>query len=188
MQNHRHESNNRLIELLKTGDREAFAEIYERYWALLFRHALGMLKDEDGAKDVVQDVFTMLWEKAPTLEVHTSLSSFLYTSVRYAVLKRFRHSKVVDNYLSTLNDIMLQGVESTDMYVNEKELSKKIEQELNMLPPKMRRVFELSRIHEYSYREISDELGLADNTVKRQVSNALKILRTRLQIILFIFF
>lgn len=188
MQHHRHESNTTLVELLKTGDREAFAEIYDRYWALLLRHALGMLKDEEGAKDVVQDVFTMLWEKAPTLEVHTSLSSFLYTSARYAVLKRFRHSKVVDNYLSTLNDVMQEGVESTDMYVNEKELSQRIEQELNMLPPKMRKVFELSRIHEYSYREIADELGLADNTVKRQISNALKILRTRLQAIFIPFF
>ena len=136
-----------------------------------------MLEDEDIAQDVVQDVFQMLWEKNLTLNIHTSLSSFLYTSVRYRILDQFKRNKIEHSFLSTLRTEIESGVSSTDDAIAEKEFTRKIEEGLNKLPPKMRTVFELSRIHEYSYREISKELNLSENTVKKQISNSLKILR-----------
>ncbi|HMI03987.1 MAG TPA: RNA polymerase sigma-70 factor [Pedobacter sp.] len=169
-----------LFVLLQQGDQIAFAQIYERYLQLLFRHALDMLHDEDEARDVVQDIFQMLWEKAGELEIHTSIRSFLYASTRYRVLKRIRHSKVADQYLSTLRNEFESCVASTDQSIAEKELTKKIEAGLAKLPPKMREVFELSRVHELSYKEIAEQLDLSDHTVKRQVSNALKIMRETL--------
>lgn len=169
-----------LVGLIKEGHSKAFAEIYERYWALLLRHAIGLLKDEDEAKDIVQDVFKVLLEKGTSLEIHTSLSSFLYTSTRYRILNHFRHSKVAESYLATLQSELEPGLPSTDQIIEEKELTRLIENGLEKLPPKMREVFELSRINEYSYREISDKLNLSDHTVKRQISNALKIMRDSL--------
>lgn len=170
-------SDQELVLSLKEGNRAAFAEIYERYWSLLLRHSIGMLKDESIAQDAVQDVFQMLWEKSLSLKIHTSLSSFLYTSIRYRILDQLKRSKIEDRFLSTLKTEIESGVASTDDTIAEKEFAKKIEDGLGKLPPKMRRVFELSRIYEYSYREISEELNLSDNTVKRQISNALKIMR-----------
>ncbi len=41
------------IALLKSGDKTAFSEVYQRYWPLLFRHALKLLQEDEGAKDVV---------------------------------------------------------------------------------------------------------------------------------------
>jgi RNA polymerase sigma-70 factor (ECF subfamily) len=177
-----------LTVLLKKDDRTAFAEIYERYWALLLRHALGMLHQQDEAKDVIQDVFQMLWEKRAILEIHTSLSAFLYVAVRNRVLKQFRHGKVAESYLATLQSLMETGIASTDQHIEVKELTKQIEAGLNKLPKKMREVFELSRLHQYSYRQISEELDLSDNTVKRQISNALKILRESINRGLIFFF
>lgn len=136
-----------------------------------------MFRNEQLSQDAVQDVFQMLWEKKVTLHVHTSLSSFLYTSVRYRILDQLKRDKVQNRFLSTLQTEIESSITSTDDAVAEKDLAKKIEQGLSNLPPKMRRVFELSRIHEQSYREIAEELNLSDNTVKRQVSNALKIMR-----------
>lgn len=175
-----------LATLLIQDDRAAFAEIYERYWSILLNHALKMLGSEDEAKDVIQDVFSTLWQKRTTLEIHTSLASFLYISVRYQVLKVIRHSKVAERYLSTLQRNIEEGLPATDL-PQERELAKRIEDGIRQLPPRMKEVFELSRIHGYSYREIAEKLDLADNTVKRQVSNALKILRIRLNQLLFFF-
>lgn len=177
-----------LTVLLKKGDSTAFAEIYERYWTLLLHHALGMLRNEDEAKDVIQDVFHMLWEKRTALEIHTSLAAFLYVATRNRILKQFRHGKVADSYLSTLQGVIEKGIATTDQDIEVKELTKQIEDGLNRLPEKMREVFELSRLHEYSYRQISEKLELSDNTVKRQISNALKILREGLNRGLFFFF
>lgn len=166
---------------LGAGSRTAFAEIYERYWSLLLSHAIKMLKDEEKAQDAVQDVFQMLWEKSPTLNIHTSLSSFLYTSLRYRILDKLKRDKIEDRFLNTLQTEIESGVSSTDDAMAEKEFARKIEEGLNMLPPKMRTVFELSRMNDYSYREISKELNLSENTVKKQISNSLKILRKSIQ-------
>ncbi|MDO7743895.1 MAG: RNA polymerase sigma-70 factor [Pedobacter sp.] len=166
---------------LKAGSRAAFVEIYDRYWSLLLSHAIRMLQDEDIAQDVIQDVFQMLWEKHLTLNIHTSLSSFLYSSVRYRILDQLKRDKIEGRFLSTLQTEIESGVTSTDDSIAEKEFTKKIEEGLNKLPPKMRTVFELSRIHEYSYQEISKELNLSENTVKKQISNSLKILRNSIK-------
>ena len=166
---------------LGAGSGTAFAEIYERYWSLLLSHAIKMLKDEEKAQDAVQDVFQMLWEKSPTLNIHTSLSSFLYTSLRYRILDKLKRDKIEDRFLNTLQTEIESGVSSTDDAMAEKEFARKIEEGLNMLPPKMRTVFELSRMNDYSYREISKELNLSENTVKKQISNSLKILRKSIQ-------
>lgn len=166
---------------LGAGSRTAFAEIYERYWSVLLSHAIKMLKDEEKAQDAVQDVFQMLWEKSPALNIHTSLSSFLYTSLRYRILDKLKRDKIEDRFLTTLQTEIESGVSSTDDAMAEKEFARKIEEGLNMLPPKMRTVFELSRMNDYSYREISKELNLSENTVKKQISNSLKILRKSIQ-------
>lgn len=141
-----------------------------------------MLDDIDQAKDVIQDVFTMLWVKSAELHLNVSLSSFLYASVRNRTMNQIDHSKVRENYLSSLENAIEEGESTTDNLLMEKELSKRIEAELSLLPEKMRKVFELSRIYDYSYRQISEELNISDNTVKKQMSNALKILRNKLHL------
>jgi DNA-directed RNA polymerase specialized sigma24 family protein len=54
-------SDNELIQLLKESDHRAYTEIYNRYFYLLYVHACKKLRDEEQAKDVVQDVFATLW-------------------------------------------------------------------------------------------------------------------------------
>ncbi|MNE49150.1 ECF RNA polymerase sigma factor SigW [compost metagenome] len=146
-----------------------------------------MLQDAEQAKDVIQDVFTMLWVKRVELELQVSLSSFLYASVRNRTLNQIDHSKVRTKYMDSLQLAIEEGECSTDNLVNEKELTKRIESELANLPEKMRVVFELSRKYDYSYKEIADELSITDHTVKKQMSNALKILRSRINFLFSIF-
>jgi len=176
-----------LLHLLKNGDHMAYKEIYNRYWGILYRHSLRMLQDAEQTKDVIQDVFTMLWVKRAEFEFQVSLSAFLYASVRNRTLNQIDHSKVRTKYMDSLQQAIEEGECSTDNLVNEKELTKRIEAELANLPEKMRVVFELSRKHDYSYKEIADELSITDHTVKKQMSNALKILRSRINFLFSIF-
>jgi RNA polymerase sigma-70 factor (ECF subfamily) len=169
-----------LTVLLKQQDQRAYTVIYERYWALLFRHAGRMLKDEEQAADVIQDLFTVMWTNAETLEINTSLASYLYTSLRNRILKLIRREKVQINYLVTLPDFEKEGHNITDEILREKELQMQIEREIEMLPSKMREIFELSRNAHMSYKQIAEEINIAEGTVKKQVYNALKILRARL--------
>jgi len=166
--------------LLKASNHAAFTEIYNRYWLLLFNHARRMLKDDEQAKDVVQDTFNSLFDKTGKLQVHISLSAYLYQTVRYMIFNLIRHEKVKINYLNSIQAYFQTGVCSTDELIREKELKQQIEQEIEMLPAKMRRIFELSRKAHLSYKEIAEQTMTSEGTVRKQVYYALKILRGKL--------
>ncbi|PRD47752.1 RNA polymerase sigma factor [Sphingobacterium haloxyli] len=170
-------TDHKLLSLLKSGDERAFAEIYRRYWEVLFCHALRILQDDDLAKDALQDVFATLWDKYATIDDRGKLSAFLYRSVRNRVFDLLDHSKVKDAYLSMVTKVADIGVWSVDAHIRERELAGAIEREVADMPEGMRRVFELSRLDGLSYREIASELQISENTVKVQVSRALRLLR-----------
>lgn len=173
-------SDDELINLLKVGDRVAYEKIYQRYWLKLYRHALKMLQNEEEAKDVVQDVFVMLWSKQNELNSITSLSSYLYASVRNKILNLFKRNRIEDNHLDSLKVFIGQGENITDHLIREKNLSAIIEKEITLLPDRMRQVFELKRKNNLSYQEIAKEMTISDLTVKTQMNKAIKVLRLRL--------
>lgn len=171
-----------LMGFISQDDELAFAEIYHRYKGVLFLHAYRMLGDEDEAKDILQELFTVLWTKRNNIILNNSLSSYLYGSVRNRIFDFIAHKKVEKRYITSLTDFLTEGECITDHRVREKELSSLIEKEVSLLPPKMREVFELSRKKNLSYKEIADELHISDKTVKKQVNNALNILRKKLDV------
>jgi len=174
--------------MFKEGQRSAYEEIYHRYSALLFNHARKMIQNDEDAKDLVQDVFSVFWLDGPTLELQTTLSAYLYALVRYKVFNLIDRKKVRSNYLSSLEELIKKNEYSGEYRVREKQMEELIEKEISALPPKMREVFELSRKANLNYREIAEKLDISDNTVKKQMSNALKILRSRLLVIFDLFF
>lgn len=169
-----------LLSIVKGGDETGFAEIYERYWAVLYRHAHKMVKDESLAQDIVQEVFVGLWDRISDLHIDLSLSSYLYAAVRNRVLNAIQKERVQERYIDTMINQLNASEAITDHRLREQMLKEKIEEEISGLPAKMRDVFELSRMHHLSYKEIAEKLEISDKTVKKQVSNAIKILRFKL--------
>jgi len=176
-----------LLAMFKGGQRSAYEEIYRRYWTLLFSHARKMVQSDEDAKDIVQDVFSVFWLDGPTLELNTSLSAYLYSIVRYKVFNLIDRKKVRSDYLSLLGSFIKRNEYSGEYLLRAKQMEELIEKEIAALPQKMREVFELSRKANLNYREIAEKLNISDNTVKKQMSNALKILRSRLGIIFDLF-
>ncbi|SEM54594.1 RNA polymerase sigma-70 factor, ECF subfamily [bacterium A37T11] len=174
-------SDEQLLYLLSQGNEAAFSAIYNRYWSILLRHALRMLhNDEDEAQDILQDTFSMLWDRREMLEVHGKLSAFLYGTLRNRILNSLDHQKVRANYQASLGAFEASGPLMPDQALRDKELARLIEEEIQHLPSKMREIFELRSKEELSYREISEKLNVTEHTVRKQVSNALRILRDKL--------
>lgn len=169
-----------LIALLKSGDKNAFTEIYDRYWSVLYLHARHMLRNQDDASDVIQEVFTSIWNRAKELDLSVNLNAYLYRSVRNAVLNMIRKGKVEGDYRKSLVAFYARGEFSTENVVNFNDLKGLIEREVQSLPKKMREVFELSRNQNASHAEIAKQLNMSDEAVKKQISRALSILRKKL--------
>jgi RNA polymerase sigma-70 factor, ECF subfamily len=179
----RQQSDRELTDLIAKDNEAAFAEIYTRYKGVLYLHAYRMLGDEEEAQDILQELFTALWIRRKELTFVSALSSYLYQSVRNRVLDVIAHKKTEEKYIESLSQFMASGEYITDHKVRENELTLLIESEVARLPAKMKEIFELSRKENLSYKEIADELNISDKTVKKQVNNALKILRQRIEVI-----
>lgn len=179
-----------LLSLLKEDDYLAYTEIYDRYSGLLYIHAYKRLGDREEARDIVQELFTVLWMNRSNFELRTHLAGYLYTAVRNRTLRRISHKQIESIYFESLQQSILEGNAVTDHLIREKELATLIEKEIDALPVKMRHVFKLSRTLHLSHREIAEQLDLSEATVKKHVNNALKVLRIKFShfLSLFVFF
>ncbi len=177
----RTQTDQQLVALLKAGDEAAFTEIYDRHWATLYYHVHKMLRQEDDSKDVVQEVFSSLWLKREQLRDDTNLSGLLYIQGRNRVLNLIEQQRVRSDYLSAIAAFATDRHNSTIELLDEKELLALVEHEIRSLPPKMREIFELSRKENLSHKEIADRLQLSEQTVKKQVQNALKVIKPKLR-------
>jgi len=179
-----------LLILLKASDHRAYTEIYDRYHYLMLSHAYKKLRDEEQAKDVIQELFANLWMRRENDLKATNLAGYLYTSTRNRILDIFAHQKVRSDYVdSSLRDFALHGsYKNTDHLILEKELRDYIEKEIQALPKKMREIFELSRKGHYTHKEIAAQLNTSEHNVSKQVSNAIKILKKKTDIFIIIYF
>lgn len=163
-----------LIDQIKTGNRLAFNALYLRYWEDLYRFGYAILKDEDQAKDILQDIFFALWRNRETLEIK-SVSAYLYTAVRYEVTRALRNGRLTaahEEYLATLH-----SPHSSEADLHLSDLEHQVKETLDKLPKKSREVFYLSRFKELSNKEIAQKLNLSQRTVEWHISSALQHLR-----------
>lgn len=168
-----------LTALLRNSNHDAFAEIYTRYKNPLYLHAYRMLQDDEEAKDVVQELFATLWTTRHTLVISASLDAYLYGSIKNRILNYMAHQKVISRYTEFLRAYLESGSPANDDVMVAKELAAIIEREVAQLPPKMREIFELSRCKGLSHKQIAEKLDISDKTVKKQLHNAIKILKPK---------
>jgi len=176
-----------LIILLKEGDKPAYTEIYNRYKTLLQSHGYRKLGDPEEVKDILQELFANLWTKRSEIPATTNLSGYLYIAMRNKVFNVLSHKQIENKYVQSLQQFIDDGNYITDA-IREKEFALLIQKEIDILPPKMKEVFILSRKEYLSHREISEKLQISEQTVSKQITNALKILRVKLGTLFFLLY
>lgn len=169
-----------LFNLMKSEEEGAFKAIYERHFDGLYVHACRKLQNKEEARDVVQEIFATLWDKRDSITLTASLPAYLYTAVRNRILNIISHKQVESVYVQSLQQYIDEGFCQTDHLTRTNQLNSMIEKEVAALPTKMQEIFELSRKKYLSHKEIAAQLNLSEQTVKKQVNNALRILRTKL--------
>lgn len=170
-----------LVLQFKSGSHWVFTELYERYFSQLYIHAYNKLGDREAAKDIVQDLFTRLWEKRSELQITGSFSSYLYTAIRNRVIDYMARQSHQHRYAASLSQYAdSYKASDVDHKVRAAQMAERIEQEIAHLPPRLKEVITLSRAAGLSNKAIARELNLSEHTVKNQVKTALKLLRAKL--------
>ncbi|WP_316821073.1 RNA polymerase sigma-70 factor [Pedobacter gandavensis] len=175
-----------LTSLLRAGNPNAYTEIYNRHKNLLQNHLYKKLGDLELVKDVLQDLFVKLWDNRSTMPLTDNLPGYLFCAARNRVFNHLSHQQVASRYLSSIQTFINEDNYITDLEIREKEFARIIRQEIEALPPKMREVFVLSRDGHFSHDEIAEQLQISPQTVSKQISNALKILRVKLGLLFYL--
>lgn len=173
-------SDQELIARLRTDDEGlAFEEIFNRYQPLLLSFTYKKVNDRDKAKDILQDIFIQLWNNRAELKILT-LSSYLYTMALNKIRDLYKHQVIHDEHISKLQQLISESRGDADHRVREKDISRLIELEIAALPEKMQQVFLLRKNAFLTNREISEKLGISEQTVETHMKRALKTLKSRL--------
>lgn len=170
-----------VLNRVKQGDISALEVIYHRHYANLCRYLLVLFRNPVMAEQIANDVFIYLWENRQSIEIKSSLESYLFAAGRYKTLNKIRDSKrqkEISHQLSLASD---DSVEGPDSIIEIKELENIIEKAIETLPPRCQQIFRLSREEEMSYKEIAALLDISVNTVEGQMSIALSKLRAILR-------
>ena len=169
-----------LIQSLAKRDEASFEHVFKTHFKNLHAYACTITRDDAAGEEVVQQVFTRLWERSDGLTISGSVSAYLYRAVYNESLNYLKHKKVRSAYGQHVVHTMKNETEHAGKRLQLKELEGKLAQAMNDLPEQCRTIFQLSRFEELKYREIADRLGLSVKTVENQMGKALKILRVKL--------
>lgn len=180
-------ANHLLVQVRDNKVCDVFRQVFEDHYAALLAYCNSYVKNEDVAKDLVQDSFKSLWEKRSSWDSKYNFKFILFSIVRNKAINYLKHQKVQLKYVNEFNrdllqvDLNLRAIEfdSCDILIA-KETHLNIESAIDELPQRCKQVLELSRNKEMKNKEIADELSISIKTVESQMTKALKHLRNRL--------
>jgi RNA polymerase sigma-70 factor (family 1) len=164
-----------LTQLLRKGNESAFTYIYNLYWDKLYYVAHRLLKDNNAAEEIVQEVFLTLWRKKETLTIEC-LNSYLGAMTRYAVYKYLAKQKVFKVKEDRVARINASAISEID--VDNKILLEIITELSNKLPEKCRLVFQYNKLQDRSLAEVAEQLGMSQKTAEAHLTKALRTIRS----------
>lgn len=179
------ESDENLILRIKQGDTVAFNALFDYFYIQLYLHCRKFISDPEDAKDILQNVFLRFWEKRREIDIHTSISAYLYKAVQNECLNHLRSGGtfVVDSWDGDMEKDKLAIVEANDPYMDLSllDIGQIVENTIEKLPGQCQFIFKLSRVQGLKNQEIADKMGISVRTVETQIYRALKILKERLK-------
>jgi RNA polymerase sigma-70 factor, ECF subfamily len=170
-----------LINRLRKGEEIAYEMLFKEYYKVLTIFANKYLRDIEASKELVQELFVHLYERRESLDINSSLKSYLFRSVHNRCLNIINAQKIHNKYAEHINYTRQIAQNTLDDEVNSSELENALYKAIGDLPPKCQTIFKLNRFEGLSNAEIAEKLTLSKRTVETQISKALKILRLKLE-------
>lgn len=171
------------IKDLKKGSRKAFNALYEMYSSRLYGYCFQWTKSHEDAEEIVQDVFVKLWIHRNSIENEETIFYFLFKMAKNQLINRYRsniNSVIYEEYLQYSNTVSL-SIDDTAHAVEYDDFYKLLNKIKKTLPETQQKIYEYSKLRHLSNQEIAAALGLSEQTVKNQLSLALKVFRESLK-------
>lgn len=170
-----------LNDIALNSSRASFKRLYLFYYGKLFSLAKSLVKNDEQAEEITNDVFMNLWARRANLSEINNFTYYCYTSVKNKSLTCLAKNQLKSVNIDDANiDIADQGATAEDKLACE-DLSKLINATLSKLSDQCRLVFKLIKEDGLKYREVADLLDISIKTVEYHIGNALKALAAGLK-------
>ena len=139
-----------LVLALRAGDHDALTEIFRRYWKQLYLTACSKLQSHDLAEEIVQELFTDLWDKRDVLFTNTGstfhLGSYLSRAVKNKILNHIRRLVYDKKYWDYCREHLPASESSAHQLAEYNDLQSKLDDALNHLSDQTKEIFVLHKI------------------------------------------
>lgn len=153
--------------------------LFQSHYADVRAVIASKFKRSHDADDIVQDAFHNIL-RAGNLDQIENPKAYLYQTASNLALNRIRKQKHHESWVHAQDAEQLEEVSPEQIVISRKMLAE-VNESMNQLPEKYRRTFLLSRVDGKTYKEISQELNIAESTVEKHIIKVLKFLRDRMQ-------
>lgn len=168
-----------LLTRLSEGRKDAYEELFARYYTKVRKFIGSVLFDSVDADDLAQNVFLKVWERRRDLAAVDSLDAYLFTVARNEVCDCVRKHKVNEKFLDSVKD--------PDDYISDmrieydtRKITDIVSECVGNMPPQRRMCFVMSREMHLTSQKIAERLNISKRTVDRHLSLALKDIRDAL--------
>jgi RNA polymerase sigma factor (sigma-70 family) len=179
---YKHISEEGLIVALKSKDRDALEYLYDHYSGALLGVIARILKKEELAEEVLQDVFLRIWDRIASYDASKGkLFTWMLNIARNQAIDKTRSKEFSKGKKTGDIDIYVNRIEN-EGYVEQKVEGIGLQSVLNTLPEDQRFIIEQHYLKGYTQAEIAEEFNLPLGTVKTRMRLAMKGLRNLLKV------
>lgn len=168
-----------ILSALHSGCQAAFRQIYTLYSGRIYLNIRKMVKSEQDAAELLQEVFIKVWDKRELVDPEQSFRSYLFQIAKHTVYNFIRKGNIekqVQAYLSLHGTQLYTHVEEQ---LNEKQDEQWLSQTIEQLPPQRRLIYKLCKIEGKSYAEVSTLLRISTSTINDHIVKATKYIKER---------
>lgn len=162
------------------GNRAAFAKLYNHYRAPALRFCTSILKDEEEAENMLQEVFVKIWERRSQINPELNFNSYLFTCLRnmaFDYLKKMEKNEwLKQQYMERMESARDEDSELAEMQMQNLQMA------IGSLSEKRKQILKLTIEEGMSYQEIAEMLHISKNTVKNQLVKAKQFLRDKMEL------
>ena len=173
---HPQEEKEVLADLIE-GSKYAFEKIYRLYSPRLFGRLLKLVKSEQQAQEILQDVFLKIWDQRKSIDPEKSFRSFLFKIAENKVYDFFRRVTWDKNLESELIVLSTDDHTVIEAFLSGDENLKLLDKAIEDLPPQRQQVFRLCKLEGKTYKEVSELLGISVSTISDHIVKGTKSIR-----------
>jgi RNA polymerase sigma-70 factor (ECF subfamily) len=162
---------------LTSQHHQGFERIFGELYQPLCNYAFTLVRDTDLCEDIVQEIFTRIWETRKDLLLTDNIRYYLFSAVRNNCITHLRRLKNKGTLPWDEHTLPARLSVPPPEDNKERQFEEWLREAIDILPEKCREVFILSRISQLKYKEIAGVLGISVKTVENQLGKSLRLIR-----------